>query len=194
MKKLTAEDLWKLKEYEVERSAFRKKVMEHKNLRRIQLGKHASLLFEDTQTMKYQIQEMVRTERIFKPDALREEINVYNQLIPDGRNWKATLMLEYPSPTVRAEALARMLGIEHKIWIDVGDLPRVFAIADEDMDRTNETKTSAVHFLRFEFAGEHVAGIRSGLRITMGIDHPVLPSRATVDEAMRESLLNDFDA
>ena len=193
MQKLDRGSLWSLENYAVERDAFRKAVLTHKAPRRIKLGAHATLLFEDFLTMKYQVQEMLRAERIFEPAAIDEEIDAYNPLIPDGTNWKATLLLEYPDPDVRARELARMPGVEHRVWAEVAGRDRVFAIANEDLDRTNETKTAAVHFLRFEFDRDTIDAMRAGASITLGIDHEVVPYTVTLDDASRAALIADFD-
>lgn len=193
MEKLSRDNLWGLEQYAVERDTFRKQVLEHKKPRRVTLGAHATLLFEDFMTMKYQVQEMLRVERIFEPAAINEEIDAYNPLIPDGRNWKATLMLEYPDPDVRARELARLAGVEHRVWVQVDGFDRVLAHANDDLERTNETKTAAVHFLRFEFDEASIAAIREGQSVTFGIDHDVVPYQVALDDAARAALAADFD-
>ena len=160
--KLSRETLWPLERYAVERTRFRSKVIAHKKARRVHLGPHATLLFEDYLTIKYQVQEMLRVERIFEPDAIDEELAAYNPLIPDGANWKATFLIEYEDVAERAAALARMPGVEHQVWLGVADLPRSRAFANDDLDRTERGKTAAVHFLRFELDAEQIAALRGG--------------------------------
>jgi hypothetical protein len=150
MKALTRDDLLSLEKYSEVRHQFRDQVMEHKRNRRLMLGTNATLYFEDRLTMQYQVQEMLRIERIFEAAGIQEELDAYNPLIPDGSNWKATFMIEFPDEVERREMLQHLVGIEQKVWLQVGDLPPVHAIADEDLDRSDEKKTSAVHFLRFE--------------------------------------------
>ena len=180
MDKLSRDSLWSLEQYAVEREAFRKRVIDHKQARRVALGPHATLLFEDFVTMKYQVQEMLRVERIFEPAAIEEEIAVYNPLIPDGTNWKATFLIEYEDVQERAAALQRMPGVEHHVWLGIGDLPRTFAFANDDLDRTDRDKTAAVHFLRFELGADQIAAVSEGAAVTIGIDHDELRCRATL--------------
>ena len=142
--------------------------------------------------MKYQVQEMLRVERIFEPDAIEEEIEAYNPLIPDGANWKATMLIEYADAAERAAALARMPGVEHRVWLDIGEVPRTFAVADEDLDRTDRDKTAAVHFLRFELSPAQVDAVRAGAPVSIGIDHGELPDRATLDSSTVASLAEDL--
>ena len=197
MPKLARDSLWSLEQYAVERPAFRKRVMAHKKPRRIALGPHATLLFEDFLTMQYQVQEMLRAERIFEPAAIEEEIDVYNALIPDGSNWKATFLIEYADVEERAAALARMPGVEHRVWLRIGDLPRTFVHANDDLDSEREgqrdDKTSAVHFLRFELNERQVAGVRSGAPVTIGIDHDELRCEATLEAESVAALAADLD-
>lgn len=150
MGKLTIDDLYPLEVYSRLRPEFRAQVMEHKAHRQLALGDHVTLSFEDRLTMHYQVQEMLRAERIFEADGIRDELDAYNPLIPDGSNWKATMLIEYPDERERRQALARLRGVEHRVWMQVEGHVPVFAIADEDMERSDDTKTSAVHFLRFE--------------------------------------------
>ena len=192
MEKLSREVLWSLEEYAVERESFRQRVIAHKQARRIALSAHATLLFEDFLTMKYQVQEMLRVARIFESAAIKEEIATYNPLIPDGSNWKATLLFEYPDPAMRAIALSQLRGIEHRVWVDVDDCPRHFAIANEDLDRTNANKTAAVHFLRFEFTADDIEAIRNDQSIRLGIDHEAMFCETVLDDSERRSLLEDF--
>ena len=193
MEKLARSNLWTLEAYATEREGFRAEVIAHKKPRQVHLSDHATLYFEDFTTMKYQVQEMLRVERIFEPDAIQEEIDAYNPLIPDGGNWKATFMIEYPDVAERREALARMAGVEHRVWVTVGDSEPVFAIANEDLDRSNEEKTSAVHFLRFELDAGRISALKDGASLRMGIDHPALQCAVDIDGAARDSLLADLD-
>lgn len=193
MQKLDRASLWSLERYAVEREQFRVRVMAHKKLRRVPLGPHATLIFEDTLTMRYQVQEMLRTERIFEPAEIEAEIDAYNPLIPDGRNLKATLMIEYADVAERREALGRMVGIEHRVWARAHGHDPVFAIANEDMDRSDDDKTAAVHFLRFEFDAAMIRSLKEGTALSMGIDHDELPYRLEVAAASRETLVRDFD-
>ena len=190
--KLTRQDLWSLEQYSEEREAFRAQIIAHKKNRQVYLGPHATLYFEDALTMKYQIQEMLRVEKIFTAAEIEEELEAYNPLIPDGTNWKATFMIEYADAEERREALTRMAGIEHKVWVSVGDLQRIYATANEDLERSNEEKTAAVHFMRFELNSESIDGAKAGLPVQMGIDHPELPYQTTLDEPVRISLTDDL--
>ena len=192
MEKLSRDKLWSLERYAGERDAFGRAVIEHKKARRVALGPHVTLLFEDFLTMKYQVQEMLRVERIFEPDAIEEEIEAYNPLIPDGANWKATMLIEYADAAERPAALARMPGVEHRVWLDIGEVPRTFAVADEDLDRTDRDKTAAVHFLRFELDPAQVDAVRAGAPVSIGIDHDELPYRATLDGSTVASLAEDL--
>ena len=189
---LRHEDLFSLEQYARERPAFRAKVMAHKKVRLVELGKHASLHFEDALTMKYQVQEMLRLERIFEPELIQEELDVYNPLIPDGLNWKATFMVEYPDVEERKRQLARLIGVETAVWVQVADFSRVNPIANEDLDRATEDKTSAVHFLRFELTTEMAAAAKAGAPIRMGIDHPNYQAELTLAPAVRDSLSADL--
>jgi hypothetical protein len=190
--KLSRADLLPLERYAVERENFRQRIIAHKKLRRIALGEHVTLLFEDRLTVQYQIQEMLRVERIFEAAGIQDELDAYNPLIPDGQNLKATLLFEYPDPQLRAERLAQLGGIEHRVHADVGGQARVFAIADEDLDRSNDDKTSAVHFLRFEFSRESIAALRAGAELAFAIEDPRLPVRCIAGDATRRALLADF--
>ena len=192
MEKLSRKLLWSLEEYAVERESFRRRVIIHKQARRVALSTHATLLFEDFLTMKYQVQEMLRVERIFEPSAIEEEIAAYNPLIPDGSNWKATLLFEYPDPELRAKSLSRLQGIEHRVWVDGQGFPPHFAIANEDLDRTNASKTAAVHFLRFEFTPEEIDAMRSQQSVRLGIDHDAMLCETSIDESVGQSLFEDF--
>lgn len=190
---LKRKDLWSLEQYAEKREAFRKTVIEHKKTRQVYLGPHATLYFEDAVTMKYQIQEMLRVEKIFTANEIEEELAAYNPLIPGGDDWKATFMIEYPEEVERREALARMAGIEHKVWVSAGDQPRVYATANEDLDRSNDEKTAAVHFMRFAFSPADLDALKSGVPVHMGIDHPELPYEITVSDDIRMSLVNDLN-
>ncbi len=181
---LKREDLYSLEQYAQERPAFREKVLAHKKNRQVRLGEYATLYFEDRLTIQYQIQEMLRIERIFEPEGIQDELDAYNPLIPTGSNWKATFMLEYPDVEQRKRELARLVGIEDKVWVRVRGHDKVYAIADEDMERETEDKTSAVHFLRFELTPEMVRDVKAGADIAVGIDHPNYT--AVVDPVPRE--------
>ena len=171
-KKLDRESLWSLEEYSERRNDFRKEMIAHKKNRRIALGDHVSLLFEDLNTMKYQVQEMLRTEKIFEAAGIAEELESYNPLIPDGSNWKATMLIEYPDVEERRVALNKMAGVENTVWVQVEGCEKTLAIANEDMERSTEEKAAAVHFLRFELAEDSVAALKAGKHLTMGVDHP----------------------
>ena len=171
MKLLTRSDLYSLEEYSMERSNFRSKVLSHKLNRRVAIGPNASLYFEDRLTVHYQIQEMLRIEKIFEASGISEELDAYNPLIPDGENWKATFMIEFPDAEERRTALTQLVGIEHRVWVKVESEPKVLAFADEDLDRATDEKTSAVHFLRFQLPASSVAAAKSGADISIGIDH-----------------------
>lgn len=190
--KLTREDLWSLEDYSEQRPAFRDQVIAHKKPRQVALGPHATLYFEDALTMKYQIQEMLRVEKIFNRAEIEEELEAYNPLIPDGSNWKATFMIEYRDVDERRQALARMAGIENKVWVRVDDGEKIYAIANEDQERSTDEKASAVHFMRFELSPDDIAGIKFGNTIRMGIDHPELPYEITVSQETATSLANDL--
>ncbi len=194
MTTLTREDLWSLEQYADERPAFRSRVMEHKKHRQLALGEHARLYFEDALTIKYQIQEMLRIERVFEAAGINEELEAYNPLIPDGHNWKATFMIEYPDPQIRAQRLAQMIGIEDKVWLQVGDAERIYPIADEDLDRSTADKTSSVHFLRFELTPDMIRAAHGGAPMYAGVDHPAYSIEAfEIDKGIRDSLASDLD-
>lgn len=189
---LTRDDLFSLEKYAQVRGEFRAKVMAHKKDRQVHIGAHATLYFEDRLTMHYQIQEMLRAERIFESEGIQEELDAYNPLIPDGSNWKATFMIEYEDVDERREALARLKGIEDLLWVRVAGFDKVFAIADEDMEREDDTKTSSVHFVRFELTPAMVAAVKSGAAISMGTDHPDYGYQVEVPPATRGSLAADL--
>jgi len=193
MPQLTIDDLMSLEAYARARKDFRAKVIAHKKPRAVALGSNVTLLFEDELTIRYQIQEMLRTERIFEEEGILDELSAYNPLIPDGANWKATMLIEYPDPAERARELARLKGIEDQVWVQVEGCAKVFAIADEDLDRENEQKTSSVHFLRFELDPAMVNAAKAGAAIAMGIDHPVCTVRLSeVSDATRNALVRDL--
>ncbi|MBT5862246.1 MAG: DUF3501 family protein [Gammaproteobacteria bacterium] len=193
MQKLTREDLLSLEEYAEQRSAFRDTVMTHKKDRRLDLGTNATLYFEDRLTMQYQVQEMLRIEKIFEANGINEELEAYNPLIPDGSNWKATFMIEFPEAEERQEMLGQLVGIENRVYVQVADFDRLFAVADEDLDRSDDHKTSAVHFMRFEFPPEQSAALKSGASLIAGIDHENYTVEVQpVNDAVRVSLLNDL--
>ena len=193
MEKLDRASLWSLERYAEERDGFRGRVIAHKKLRRIPLGPHATLIFEDALTMRYQVQEMLRTERIFEAAEIEAELEAYNPLIPDGHNLKATLMFEYEDVAERRVALARMVGIEHHVWARADGHDPAFGIANEDMDRSDDDKTAAVHFLRFEFDAATIEALKEGSALFMGIDHDELRCQVEVAPASREALVADFD-
>ena len=191
--KLDRSKLWGLEDYAAKRSAFRAEVIEHKKIRRVALGPHATLLFEDFTTMKYQVQEMLRVERIFEADAIADEIASYNPMIPDGNNWKATFMIEYEDVAQRRNALARLIGVEHRVWVAIAGNAPVYAIANEDLPRSNDEKTAAVHFVRFQLAPNLIAAVKSGAPVAIGIDHPELQYRLDpIAENVRASLAADL--
>ena len=193
MNKLTIDDLYSLETYARLRPEFRERVIEHKAHRRLALGAHLSLAFEDRLTMHYQVQEMLRAERIFELADIQAELDAYNPLIPDGSNWKATLSIEYTDVDERRVGLEQLLGIEDRIWVQVADGPVIFGIADEDLERSTASKTSAVHFLRFELPVESVAALRAGAALAVGVDHPRLEFRIDdVPQTLHESLLADL--
>jgi hypothetical protein len=189
---LTHADLYSLEQYHRLRPEFRARVIAHKKSRQLALGPNATLYFEDALTMQYQVQEMLRLERMFEPELIQDELDVYNPLIPDGSNWKATFMVEYPNEDERKRALAKLIGIEKAIWVQVADFARVNPIANEDLDRETEDKTSAVHFLRFELTPEMVAAVKAGAAIRAGIDHPQYQAAITVPAGVRDSLAADL--
>jgi hypothetical protein len=192
MTHLNANDLMSLEQYARQRSDFRAKVLEHKKRRQVALGPNATLYFEDKLTIQYQVQEMLRIERIFEPAGIDEELSAYNPLIPDGSNWKATFMLEYPDVEQRKRELARLIGVEDKAWVQVEGHDKVYAIADEDLERDTEEKTSSVHFLRFELAPGMIEALKGGAALSMGVDHDNLRVSVTVPDAVRGSLSNDL--
>ena len=195
MQKLTREDLYSLEDYAEARRAFRARVLEHKKDRQVALGPNATLYFEDRLTIQYQVQEILRVERIFGRDGIEDELGAYNGLIPDGHNFKATFMLEYVDVEERRQALSQLIDIEDMVWVRVEGFDRVFAVADEDLERETAEKTSAVHFLRFELSQAMVGALKSGAVLSVGVDHPNYPhSVEPVSASTRESLAADLDA
>jgi uncharacterized protein DUF3501 len=193
MEKLTRDDLFSLEKYAEVRNDFRAEVMAHKKNRQLAIGPNVTLYFEDRLVMQYQIQEMLRAEKIFEAEGINEELETYNAMIPDGSNWKATFMIEYAEETERREALAKMIGIEDKVWIKVDGFDAVNPIADEDLERDNEKKTSSVHFLRFELNEEMIGALKSGAQLSAGIDHPAYQHTVNpVPQNICDSLVADL--
>lgn len=191
--KLQMTDLYSLEQYARLRAGFRHQVMTHKQQRTVQIGPNATWIFEDRLTIQYQVQEMLRVERIFEEQGILDELNAYNPLIPDGSNWKATFLIEFTDVDERRTALTRMRGIEEGCWVQVGAWPRVLAVADEDMERSNDDKTSSVHFLRFELNAAMVDAARAGAALNMGIDHPAYRHvLSPVPDAVHVALLKDL--
>ena len=193
MKKLARGDLLSLEQYALDRARLRSEVIAHKQLRNVQVGPNMTWCFEDYTTIRYQVLEMLRAERIFESDGIQGEIDAYNPLIPDGSNWKVTLLLEFPDPEVRRAALEKLIGVEDRCWIRVSEMERVFAIADEDMERENADKTSAVHFLRFELSPSMVEAMKSGASLSLGVDHDQYRHlQSPVPGAIRDTLSRDL--
>ena len=193
MQKLTREDLYSLEQYSDVRDDFRTEVLAHKRNRCIALGTNASLYFEDRLTMQYQVQEMLRIERIFEADGINDELKVYNPLIPDGSNWKATFMVEFPEVEERQAMLRQLVGVENRVYVRIGSYDPVYAIADEDLERSDDVKTSAVHFLRFELPGHQVAALKADAVLAAGIDHENYQVEISpVTEKTRAALLADL--
>ena len=193
MGKVTRESLMTLEAYAKARPEFRRKVLEHKKNRKVALGAHVTLLFEDELTVRYQIQEMLRIEKIFEEEGIEHELEAYNPLIPDGRNFKATMLIEYDDVEVRRRELARLKGVEDRLWVQVEGAPRVFAIADEDLERENEEKTSAVHFVRFELSDDMAAALGQGAALSVGVDHENYRAELSpVPDAVRAALVADL--
>jgi hypothetical protein len=185
------ESLLSLEAYARERNAFRARVIEHKKRRTVHLGGNVTLQFEDELTIRYQVQEMLRIERIFEDDAIQGELDAYNPLVPDGSNWKATMLIEYPDPEERRRMLARLKGIEDRVWVQVGGHERVYAIADEDLERENDEKTSSVHFVRFELSGAMREALRKGAALAVGVDHPEYRATSEPPPEVRAALAAD---
>ena len=190
---LTRADLMSLEQYSTARKEFRARVLEHKRHRLVPIGPNATWAFEDRLTIQYQVQEMLRVERIFEAAGIQDELDAYNPLIPNGNNWKVTFLIEFPDPDERKARLAGLKGIEDRCWVQVAGFERVFAIADEDLERENEEKTSSVHFLRFELTPEMATQARSGAQISAGIDHPNYNyAMSPLNQAQRDSLARDL--
>ena len=191
MSAIERSSLMSLERYAKERSAFRARVLEHKKDRTVHVGDHVTLIFEDELTIRYQIQEMLRIEKTFEEAGIQDELDAYNPLVPDGSNWKATMLIEYPDAEMRKLELARLRDIEHYVRAIIDGVDAVIAIADEDMERSNDEKTSAVHFLRFELPDEARRAIKAGAGITIAIEHPQYSARAVLPERQRASLASD---
>ena len=192
MQKLTRDDLYSLEQYAEKRLHFRAQVLAHKKHRKVHVGPVATLYFEDRMTMQYQIQEMLRAEKIFTAEGIHEELDSYKPLIPDGTNWKVTMMVEYPDPKERKAALEQLVGIEDRVWAKVGEGEQIYAIADEDMERSNDIKTSAVHFLRFELPQDVISLLKGGADLHFGVDHARYDCQQQVSAEMCESLIADL--
>ena len=193
MKPLSSEDLYTLEAYARERTAFRARVLAHKRPRTVPVGAHVTLIFEDRLTIQYQVQEMLRVERIFEPAGIQEELDAYNPLIPDGSNLKATMLIEYTDPEERARRLNELHGIEHRLALRIATLAPIVAVADEDMERSTEQKTSAVHFVRFDLGAEHAAALKGGADAQIAIDHPHYRESAALGAETRRALAADLD-
>ena len=191
---IARDSLLSLEAYARQRKEFRAKVMAHKRDRTVHLGEHVTLIFEDELTIRFQIQEMLRIERTFEEQGIQDELDVYNPLIPDGSNFKATMMIEYADADERKQALSKLKGIEDRVWVQVEGCARVYAIADEDLERENDEKTSAVHFLRFEFDDEMVRLLKYGVGLALGLDHTNYQAEVSaVAAGVRASLIQDLD-
>jgi hypothetical protein len=190
---LERKDLWSLEQYAEKREGFRAEVLAHKQNRRVQIGQHILLVFEDEKTIRYQIQEMLRIEKVFEAAGIEEELEVYNPLIPDGDNWKCSMLIQYPDVEERRQRLAELLDVENRVWVQAGETEKLFALADEDLERANDDKTSAVHFLRFQLGASQVSAVKDGAAITFGIDHKNYREQAVlVSEGVRTSLTADL--
>ena len=193
MPKITRESLMTLEAYAKSRNDFRAKVLAHKKARAVHVGAHVTLLFEDELTIRYQVQEMLRIEKTFEEAGIQDELDAYNPLVPDGRNFKATMLIEYEDVEARKAALAKLKGIEDKVWVQVEGSPKVYAIADEDLERENEQKTSAVHFVRFELTKEMAEALKYGVALSIGVDHPNYTAAcAPVSQETRATLVKDL--
>jgi hypothetical protein len=194
MQKLARQDLMTLEQYSIERPRLRAEIIAHKQLRTVQVGPNMTWLFEDRATIRYQVLEMLRVERIFEAAGIQDELDAYNPLIPSGTNWKATLLLEFPDPEARQVALSKLIGVEDRCWMRVSEMERVFAIADEDLERENAEKTSAVHFLRFELSPSMIQAARSGGSLSIGVDHEnYRHSIAPLPPPVRDALALDLE-
>ena len=193
MARISRDSLMTLEAYSRERSKFREKVLAHKKHRTLGVGPNVTLVLEDELTMRYQVQEMLRVERIFEEEGIQDELDAYNPLVPDGSNWKATMLIEYPDVEERRRMLPKLIGLEDKVWVRVEGSPAVYAIADEDLERENDEKTSSVHFLRFELDDAMKARLRAGAALSVGVEHPNYSARiAEVSDAVRASLIGDL--
>ena len=193
MDKISRESLWTLEHYARIRNQFRAEVMAHKKLRRVALGENMTLIFEDEKTIRYQVQEMLRIEKTFEEEGIQDELDAYNPLIPDGRNFKCTMMIEYPDPEIRKVELRKLKGVEEKVYVQVEGREKVWAIADEDLERENEEKTSSVHFMRFELDEDMAAALKYGVALTIGVDHPAYSIKLDpVPAEIRASLVKDL--
>jgi hypothetical protein len=195
MPRITPESLLTLEAYAKARPEFRARVMAHKKKRIVHIGGHVTLIFEDELTIRYQVQEMLRAERIFEEAGIADELDAYNPLVPDGSNWKATMMIEYPEAEERRVMLARLIGIEDRVWVQVRGCPRVYGIADEDLERETAEKTSSVHFLRFELEPSMIATLKDGAPLAVGVDHPNYSvTLDALDAGVTASLVDDLSA
>lgn len=194
MQKLTRKDLYSLEEYTEMRDDFRKKIIAHKEDRRLELGENVLLMFEDRLIMQYQVQEMLKAEKIFEAEGIEEELGAYNPLIPDGSNWKATMLIQYTDVEERQQKLSQLIGIENTIWMQVEGFDKVFAIADEDLERDTEEKTSAVHFMRYELDNDMITAVKTGAAISAGVEHENYQAIINpIVSNIRDSLASDLD-
>jgi hypothetical protein len=190
---LERKDLWSLEQYAEKREAFRVEVLAHKQNRRVLIGQHILLVFEDDKTIRYQIQEMLRIEKVFEAAGIKEELEAYNPLIPDGDNWKCSMLIQYPEEEERRRRLGELLDVENRVWVQAGETEKLFALADEDLERANNDKTSAVHFLRFQLGAAQVRAVKDGATVTFGIDHEnYQEGDVLVSENVRKSLAADI--
>ena len=192
MPQIARESLLSIEAYARSRNEFRARAIDHKRRRTVHVGEHLTLQFEDELTVRYQVQEMLRIERIFEEEGIRAELDAYNPLVPDGSNWKATMLLEYPDPGERRARLAELKGVERRVWVQVDGCERVYAVADEDLERESEEKTSSVHFLRFELRSEMIEALRRDAALSIGVDHPRYQVSVQVGPQTRSSLAEDF--
>lgn len=190
---LARDDLWSLEEYSQIRHDFKPEAVKHRRLRQVEIGNHMTVFFEDRVTIKYQIQEMLLIEKTFTPEGIQDELDAYNPLIPTGTNLKATLCIEYSDPELRAVKLRELVNVEDRVFVKIGGHEPVYAIADEDISRSTQDKTSAVHFMRFELTEGMITALRHGEDLHVGVDHPAYPYLVKVGEATRDALVQDFD-
>lgn len=193
MNQITRADLMSLEQYAEQRDDFRRQVIAHKKHRQVALGPNTTLYFEDRLTLLYQIQEMLRIEKVFEVAGINEELEAYNPMVPSGRNFKATYMIEYPDAIIRAAQLEKMVGIEDLVWTQIDNQDKIWAIADEDLERSTEIKTSAVHFMRFEISDAMAQALKDGAEWKIGVQHPVYSYQVKVEGETRNSLLQDLD-